>query len=140
MYSNRDKESLTIKGLKITPQRIAVLDALNKLKGHPSADKIISCVQKNHPNIAAGTVYKTLDLFVDKGIIKKVKTDIDSMRYDSVLENHHHLYSSESDQIEDYFDDELNNLIAQYFKKKKIPNFIVEDIKLQVIGQFVKKK
>jgi Fur family transcriptional regulator, peroxide stress response regulator len=140
MYSNRNKNSLTVRGLKITPQRMAVLDALNKLKDHPSAERIISYVQKNHPNIASGTVYKTLDIFVDKGIIKKVKTDKDSMRYDSVLENHHHLYSSKTEHIEDYFDDELSNLIGQYFKKKKIPNFIVEDIKLQIIGQFVKKK
>jgi Fur family transcriptional regulator, peroxide stress response regulator len=140
MYSNRDKDSLTARGLKITPQRIAVLDALNKLKGHPSAEKIISYIQKNHPNIASGTVYKILDMFIEKGMIKKVKTDMDSMRYDSILEDHHHLYCSKTEQIEDYFDDELSNLIERYFKKKKIPNFIIEDIKLQLIGQFVKKR
>ena len=140
MYSDKNKNSLAAKGLKITPQRIAVLDALNKLKNHPTADSVISYVRKNHPNIAPGTIYKTLELFVSKGIIKKVKTDKDSMRYDSVLEHHHHLYSSQSELIEDYYDEELSNLIEKYFERKKIPNFIVEEVKLQVIGQFTQKK
>jgi Fur family peroxide stress response transcriptional regulator len=60
------------------------------------------------------------------------------MRYDAILEKHHHLYCSESDRIEDYMDDELNKLIENYFEKKNIPDFKIEDIKLQIIGKFVK--
>jgi Fur family transcriptional regulator, peroxide stress response regulator len=126
--------------LKVTPQRIAVLEALNNLKNHPTADKIKEYVVKNHPNVAVGTIYKTLETFVDKGLVKKVKTEKDVMRYDAILENHHHLYCEDTERIEDFFDDELDSLIDKYFQKKKIPNFNVKDIKLQIIGTFNNNK
>ncbi len=124
--------------LKVTPQRIAVLEALNNLKNHPTADKIKEYVIKNHPNIAVGTIYKTLETFVEKGLVKKVKTEKDVMRYDAILDHHHHLYCEDTERIEDFFDDQLNDMIEEYFKKKKIPNFKVKDVKLQIIGTFEK--
>ena len=133
------KDRLTDMGLKVTPQRIAVLEAMNELKSHPSTDAIIDYIRRNHPSIATGTVYKTLELFVDKGILKRVKTEKDVMRYDSVTEKHHHLYCFESNRIEDYYDDELNRLITDYFRQKKIPNFTVQDVKLQISGKFLEK-
>ncbi|MGA7721493.1 MAG: transcriptional repressor [Ignavibacteriaceae bacterium] len=126
--------------LKITPQRMAVLEALKSLKEHPTADKIKEYVVKNHPNIAVGTIYKTLETFVEKGLVRKVKTEKDVMRYDAILEKHHHLYCEDTEHIEDYFDDKLNNMLEIYFKKKKIPNFKVKDIRLQIIGTFNNKK
>lgn len=138
----KEKHGLDIKdsNLKVTPQRIAVLEALNNLKNHPTADKIKEYVVKNHPNIAVGTIYKTLETFVEKGLVKKVKTEKDVMRYDAILENHHHLYCEDTERIEDFFDDELDGIIDKYFQKKKIPNFKVKDIKLQIIGTFNIKK
>jgi Fur family peroxide stress response transcriptional regulator len=131
---------LTEKELKITPQRVAVLEALSNLNNHPTADNIIAFIRKHHPNIASGTIYKTLETFVEKGIVKKVKTEKDVMRYDSILDNHHHLYSSDTEHIEDYYDEELDRMIEKYFEKKKIPNFSVEDIKVQIIGKFKNKQ
>ena len=138
----KEKQGINLKNidLKVTPQRIAVLEALQNLKDHPTADKIKEYVVKNHPNIAVGTIYKTLETFVEKGLVKKVKTEKDVMRYDSILEKHHHLYCEDTERIEDFFDDELNNMLEKYFKKKRIPNFKVKDIKLQIIGTFNNKK
>ena len=127
-------------GLKITPQRIAVLEAVMELRNHPTADKVIDFIKNNHPNIATGTVYKTLETFVEKGLIKKVKTDRDIMRYDAITDPHHHLYSSASDRIEDFVDPELLKIIEKYFENHKIPNFKIEDIKLQIIGEFLTGK
>ena len=124
-------------GLKITPQRIAILDAIAQLKNHPTADSIIEFIRVNHPNIATGTVYKVLETLVENQLIRKVKTEKDIMRYDAILEKHHHLYCSESDRIEDYFDPELNTLLEKYFEKKGIAHFKIEDIKLQIVGTFL---
>jgi Fur family peroxide stress response transcriptional regulator len=134
------RNKLIEKGLKVTPQRIAILEAIVKLNNHPTAENIIDYIRKNHPNIATATVYKVLDALVENGLIKKVKTEKDIMRYDAVMESHHHLYCSESDRIEDYKDNELNELLEKYFEKKKIPDFKIEDIKLQIIGKFIKNK
>jgi len=56
------------KNLKVTPQRIAVLDAVTKLGNHPSAENVIDFIKINHPNIAVGTIYKTLETFVESKI------------------------------------------------------------------------
>ena len=130
------RNTLIDKNLKITPQRIAVLEAIIKLNNHPTAEKIIESIKINHPNIAIGTVYNILETFVKKGIIKKVKTEKDVMRYDPLIQNHHHLYCFESDRIEDYFDEELNKLLEKYFKTKQIKNFNINEVKLQIIGRF----
>jgi Fur family transcriptional regulator, peroxide stress response regulator len=127
-------------GLKITPQRIAVLEAVVELRNHPTAENVIDFIKTNHPNIATGTVYKTLETFVEKGLIKKVKTDRDIMRYDAVTDPHHHLYCSSSDRIEDFIDPELQKIIEVYLDEHKIPNFKIKDIKLQVIGEFLTDK
>ena len=127
------------RGLKVTPQRVAIFEAIVKLNNHPTAENVIAYIRINHPNIATATVYKVLDALVENGLIKKVKTDKDIMRYDAFLEKHHHLYSSDTDRIEDYMDDELNDILEKHFEKKGIPDFKIEDIKLQIIGKFIKK-
>jgi len=134
------KDKLVNKGLKITPQRIAILEAIIKLNNHPTAENIIEYIRKNHPNIATATVYKVLDALAENNLIMKVKTDRDFMRYDAIIETHHHLYCSDSDRIEDYHDDDLNKMLERYFKEKEIQGFKIEDIKLQIIGKFTNEK
>lgn len=140
MTANEIRNKLSEKGLKVTPQRVAILEAITKLNNHPTAENIIEYIRRNHPNIATATVYKVLDALAGNDLIKKVKTDRDIMRYDAITENHHHLYCAESDRIEDYFDTELNEMIGNYFAKKGIPDFEIADIKLQIIGTFLKDK
>jgi Fur family peroxide stress response transcriptional regulator len=131
------RNKLIEKRLKVTPQRIAILEAIIILNNHPTAEHIIDYIRNNHPNIATATVYKVLDALVAKKLIIRVKTEKDVMRYDAVMDRHHHLYCSQSDRIEDFVDTELNDIVEKYFKKKKIPNFEIEDVKLQIIGKFL---
>jgi Fur family transcriptional regulator, peroxide stress response regulator len=140
MKKTETRNKLIEKGLKVTPQRIAILEAISKLNNHPTADNIIDFIRNNHPNIATATVYKVLDALVANELIIKVKTENDVMRYDAVMDRHHHLYCSESDRIEDFVDTELNDMIEKYFDKKKIKGFKIEDVKLQIIGKFLKDK
>lgn len=133
------REKLNNKDLKVTPQRIAILEAISDLHNHPTVENIIEYIRKNHPNIATGTVYNVLDVLVGKGLINKVKTEKDIMRYDSIIDAHHHLYCSETDRIEDYIDNELDSILYKYFSDKKIPDFDIQDIKLQINGCFRKK-
>jgi Fur family peroxide stress response transcriptional regulator len=126
--------------MKITPQRVAVLEAFSHLEKHPSVFQILEYIRINHPSISTGTVYKTIDTLVQKGALKKVKTEKGVMRYDPIIEKHHHLYSSMSERIEDYHDEELDKILIEHFKSKEIPNFSLENISLQIIGRFNDEK
>jgi Fur family transcriptional regulator, peroxide stress response regulator len=135
---NQIKERLLEKGLKVTPQRIAILEAIYSLNNHPSAEMIMKYIRDRYPGIASGTIYKVLDVLIEHRLIDRVKTDKDIMRYDGILENHHHLYSSESEEIKDYVNNELDQLLKDYFKKNAIEEFEIEGIKLQINGRFLK--
>lgn len=128
------RKILADKGLKVTPQRMSILEAIYTLNNHPTADNIIEYIREVHPNIATGTVYKVLDVLVDNRIIKKVTTDRDVMRYDGIMEKHHHIYCTECDLIEDYKDAELDNILKKYFKQKSFPGLKIEDIIIQIRG------
>jgi Fur family peroxide stress response transcriptional regulator len=131
---------LSENGLKVTPQRIAVLKAVKRSAEHPSAEEIYREVVKSIPGMSQTTVYNTLDTFVEKGIINKVHTGSDVNRYDGVTGDHHHLYSESNDRVEDFFDPGLDRLLEDYFKTRKIEGFEVSRIQLQVIGTFSKEK
>ena len=122
--------------LKVTPQRMLIFKAFLKAPKHPTAEQIIKKVKKSNPNISPGTIYKTLETFAQNNIITKVKTEKDIMRYDMVMDTHHHLYCAESEKIEDYYDPELNKLIEEYFREKEIPGFNIEEFKIQFVGRF----
>jgi Fur family peroxide stress response transcriptional regulator len=132
------KNRLEEKGLKITPQRMVILEAIYNLNNHPTAENIIEYIRQKHPGIATGTVYKVLETLVEIGLIKKVTTDKDIMRYDGILESHHHLYCSSCDLIEDYQDKELDDLLKKYFENKNLPGFTIEEFVLQIKGSFNK--
>ncbi|HNS30259.1 MAG TPA: transcriptional repressor [Tenuifilaceae bacterium] len=133
-------EILSEKELKVTPQRLAVLEALTMLKTHPTVEDIKEFVRKKNPNLALGTVYNILDTFYENGIVTKVKTDKDFVRYDMDMHTHHHIYCEECDSIENYYDDELDELLQDYFKKKRIPNFEIKEINLQITGNYIEHK
>lgn len=132
------KEKLIRNGLKVTPQRVAVLEAVIEMN-HPSADQVLERIRRQHPGVSTGTVYHILDSFAEKELVQRVKTDKGVMRYDAILESHHHLYCQECDLIHDYYDEELNRLLEAYFSRKQIENFSIEDIKLQIVGKHIVK-
>ncbi len=132
-------EKLKQKSLRITPQRVAVFQTAWELNNHPTAEDIIRNIRESYPGISVGTVYKVLDTLVENNLLEKVKTGEGTMRYDPVLSGHHHLYCKETDMITDYEDSELDKLIAAHFSKKKIADFSITDIKLQITGTFKTK-
>ena len=136
LNSGQIKQKLKDAGLRVTPQRHAILEAVYTLGNHPSAEQVIDYIRVRYPGIATGTVYNVLDVMVESRLVKRVKTDKDAMRYDAIMNRHHHIYCAETDRIEDYFDEELDELLQAYFRKKKLQDFKIEDIILQIKGNF----
>lgn len=111
---------------------------MHSLKNHPTAKQIVDTVHENNPNISVGTIYKTLDTLVEKGVIAKFGNTNDVTRYDSIVENHHHIYTGDNNKIEDYVNDELDHLLMDFFKKNSIPNLKIESIKVSINGKYLK--
>lgn len=134
------KHLIAEKGLKVTHQRILILEAFILANEHPTAELLYNQAKEKSPTLSLGTVYKTLDAFTEAGLINRVKTDEDTVRYDANTEKHHHLYCEKTHQIIDYEDEELEQLINDYFKRKGIKNFEVKDFQLQLTGELKDKK
>lgn len=130
------KDKLRDKGLKVTPRRLLILETIIELNNHPAAEDIIKYIRKRNINIATATVYKALDALVAKKVINKVETEKNIIRYDAISNAHLHLISDESNIIKDYQNEEITIMLDKYFKKNKIQDFIIEEIKLQIIGKF----
>lgn len=123
-------------GLKVTPQRMLIMEIISGMNNHPNAEMIIKQVQERQPGISPATVYKTLDTLVQKGLICRISTEDGIMHYDPITHRHHHLYSKSTGKISDYHDEELNRLLQDYFNRKKIPGFKLEDFRLEINGNF----
>lgn len=126
---------LASKGLKITHQRIVVYQAALLSKSHPTAEQIFDSIKSNNPSISLATVYKTLETLVENQLINKVSSPQGKMRYDARIDKHNHIYISNTNEIVDYEDDELRDILLSYLNKKNFSNLNITDFKLQIKGE-----
>lgn len=131
------KEILLGRGIKITPQRIAVYGTLSEL-GHACAEQIIDKVHQKSPTITVATIYNVLDCFVKGGVISMVNTAQNRMYFDITTDDHHHLLSTDSQRVDDFHDPKLDTMIRDYLSSIKIDNFQLEGISIQLKGKFTK--
>jgi len=120
--------------LKATAQRVLIYQTIIGCKNHPSVEQIYSLINPSHPSISLATVYNTLETFAQQGLINKLSTKEGQMRYDPILDSHGHIYCTNTQEIVDYFDEELNELITSFFKKKKFTNLKIKNISLNING------
>lgn len=123
------------KGLKATPQRIAIYQSLLESHEHPTAEKIFEHIKHFVPGLSLGTVYKTLDMLVEFDLARKVLTEDNFRRYDAKTEAHHHIIMEDSKEIIDFEDPMLDEMVVKYLKQKNIPNLDISHVKIQILGK-----
>ncbi len=84
-----------------TPQRIAIARILLPKPRHMSADDIISEVRHRSRRVSKATVYNTLNLFVERGLLKDLNIDQDRVIFDSNTAHHHHIYNMDTGELTD---------------------------------------
>lgn len=89
------------KDIQPSAQRVAVADYVLYTEEHPSADLVWTRVRKRFPQISRATVYNTLHLFVEKGLLRELHLAEDSVVFDPRTETHHHFIDEESGAIHD---------------------------------------
>ena len=102
MKSHQIETKLLTHGIKPTAQRAVICDFLLRTCKHPTAEDVLNEVSRKLPiAISRATVYNTLNLFVDKGLVKEVITEPGRVRYDAKMTNHHHFVDSGSGKVYD---------------------------------------
>lgn len=124
------KEELKKASLKITPARVAAMK-LFKCSNHPiDVRYIIDDLAKNL-DVNRVTVYRIINTFTEKGLLKKVEFGEGKARYELKKEEHHHLICQKCGAIEDISDCRIGILEKKISKKK---NFLVKSHSLEFFG------
>jgi Fe2+ or Zn2+ uptake regulation protein len=88
-------------GVQPSAQRLAVADYVLGTRDHPSADQVLEQVQASFPMLSRATVYNTLNLFVEKGLLRQLVLSEGKVVFDPHLEPHHHFIDDDTGHIED---------------------------------------
>jgi len=92
-------------GVKMTPQRMAILQYLRGNKAHPSAEDIYTAILEKFPTMSFATVYNTLEMLSARGDLRELTLDGGRKRFDPDPSPHHHMICIHCRTIEDVFQD-----------------------------------
>jgi Fur family peroxide stress response transcriptional regulator len=100
--SKQHAELLEQKGIKVSHQRLRILDYLEKNRVHPTADMILNDLKDEMPSLSKSTVYKTLNTFVEKGVLRELTIEENEIRYEYNLQDHGHFKCIECGKVFDF--------------------------------------
>jgi Fe2+ or Zn2+ uptake regulation protein len=89
------------RGQRVTPQRLIINRALHELNRHVTADEVLASVADRLPNVSPPTVYSTLELFEDLGVVRRLGIQHGAVVYDPRPEPHDHMVCDRCGKIED---------------------------------------
>lgn len=101
-------DRLRAHGIAPTHQRVEIANVLFSRCEHLSADQILAAVNVRHSETSKATVYNTLKLFLEKGLVREVIVDPSKVFYDPNTQPHHHFYNTESGELTDIPADSLH--------------------------------
>jgi len=105
-------------GIKVTQQRIEIFKAIVQAEDHPDAEKVYQKLRKKLPTLSLDTVYRTLSLLNDLGVITTLGSSRERTRFDGNLDHHHHFVCTCCGLTADFYSDRLNSL--------KVPDSLAE--------------
>ena len=124
------------KGVKLTDQRRLIARTMSEADDHPDVDELYNRVSKIDSRISIATVYRTVKLFEETGILAKHDFKGGKARYEEMRESHHdHLIDIKSGEIIEFVDDEIEKLQKKVAEKY---GYDLVDHKLELYG--IKKK
>lgn len=133
MSTENDKviETFRKKGYRVTNQRLAILDVLRNINTHPTAEEIYDRVKSQIPDISLGTVYRTLNVLEELGLLQQISCDESQSRYDANVEKHYHAICLECGRVLDVSGDLLDDLEERFFVET---GFTITEHRLELYG------
>ena len=130
------EEKCLSKGVKLTDQRKIIAQVMSESSDHPDVDELYNRVSKIDSKISIATVYRTVKLFEEAGILAKHDFKGGKARYEAMIESHHdHLIDIRSGEIIEFVDEEIEKLQNKVAEKY---GYNLVDHKLELYG--IKKK
>ena len=127
------EEKCLAKGVKLTEQRKIIAKVMSSSKDHPDVDELYKRVSNIDPKISIATVYRTIKLFAEEGIVTKHGFKGGKARYEELSESHHdHLIDIKTGEIFEFVVDEIEKL--QKIIAEKLGYDLV-DHKLELYGR-----
>jgi Fur family peroxide stress response transcriptional regulator len=122
-------ERLKEKGIRLTPQRLAVIEFLKDNKNHPCVDMIYRAIKKKYPSISQATVYSTLQLLVKLGEIQELHIRGERTCYDPITTPHHHFLCRVCGKI---YDVDIQS--CKVSNSKNVSGHKIEEVQLYIYG------
>ena len=120
------------KGVKLTDQRKLIAQTMSNSNDHPNVDELYKRVSEIDPKISIATVYRTVKLFEEAGILTKHDFRGEKARYEELPDSHHdHLIDVQSGEIVEFVDEEIEKLQKKVAKKY---GYKLVDHKLELYG------
>lgn len=107
MFQSEISNKLKSHGVVPTPQRIKIAEILLQRPQHLSADQILETLRLQGSTVSKATVYNTLHLFGEKGLVREVIVDPARTFFDSTTHPHHHFYNVDSGELSDIPEDRI---------------------------------
>ena len=127
------EEKCLAKGVKLTEQRKIIAKVMSGSKDHPDVDELYKRVLNIDPKISIATVYRTVKLFAEEGIVTKHGFKGGKARYEELSESHHdHLIDIKTGEIIEFVDDEIEELQRKIAEKF---GYDLVDHKLELYGR-----
>lgn len=117
--------------LKVTPARLAVLEYLKQVGSPLGADSIYDHLRLEHDEADRATIYRILDTFVQKGLIKRINFGEGKYRYELAGDDHHHLVCESCGKIEDIPDCDIQQWEEKIRARR---NFLIKRHSLEFFG------
>ena len=125
------------KGVRLTDQRKLIAQVMSKTESHPDVDELHKKVMKLDSKISIATVYRTVKLFEEAGIVAKHDFKGSKSRYEQAPEEHHdHLIDINSGEITEFVNEEIEKLQKQVAEKL---GYRLVDHRLELYGSKIKK-
>ncbi|WP_055105205.1 Fur family transcriptional regulator [Paenibacillus ihumii] len=124
-------DQLKINGVRITPQRHAILTFLMESMGHPTADEIYRALAPRFPNMSVATVYNNLKMFIEAGMVRELTYGDNSSRFDADVSNHYHVICEKCGKIKDFTYSSLEDVEQ---KAEEMTGFQVHGHRMELYG------
>ncbi|MBD3921396.1 peroxide-responsive transcriptional repressor PerR [Paenibacillus sp. PR3] len=124
-------EQLKNNGVRMTPQRHAILSYLMNAMSHPTADEIYKSLSPSFPSMSVATIYNNLRLFVEAGLVRELTYGDASSRFDADLSDHYHAICKCCGRIVDF---EYPPLLEVERAASQTTGFTVEGHRMEIYG------